>query len=145
MLAKLPARSELIAVSAQALKQVWDKNDLCLPDDRQRTHVEAVSDILQANLSNGRAQRVVGSDTPEITGTCLQRYGLRVATYYWVERERVTGLAAGDERLWEELRQQFERRAYHMLCTYTEMPPAAAFEQAHDHAQEACQKILRGR
>jgi len=145
MLQMPPTRSKLIAVSSQALKRVWDNDGPIPSEDRQRVHIETVSNILQTNLSNGRAQYAIGSDTRGITTSCLQQYGLRVATHYWAEHKRITALVAGDEKLWEELRRRLIHRAYHMLCTHAGLPSAAAYEQAPDHAQEACQRILRGR
>jgi len=145
MLPMPPTRSKLIAVSSQALKQVWDNNIPGPSEERQSVHIETVSNILQTNLSNGRAQYALGNDATEITDICLQQYGLRVATHYWMEHKRMTALIAGDKKLWEELRRRFMHRAYHVLCAYAGLSPAAAYGQAPDHAQEACQRILRGR
>ena len=146
MLSPCPTHSQLVLASSHALEQIWDGDDLCVSRDEQKTHIAAVADILQTNLSNGRwhhataAHKAAQPNVPE-----LQQYATRVATYYWIEHERVAGLAAKDWTLWEELDHQLLKKAYLILYIHIGLPQPVAFERANDYAQKACELIFRGR
>jgi len=145
----LPAwltRLKLVVVSARALQRVWDQSGVRPPGRERRAHVEAVADVLQTNLANGRWRHAAGThgagwpNDPE-----LQRYAVCVAAHYWAEHERVGGLNARDRELWAELHGQLRKSAYRTLRAHFGLPYPLAFERANDYAQAACELIFRGR
>ena len=83
MCQSLPTSSQLKIVSDRALAQVWEEQGVSLPESERGAHVEAVADILQTNISNGRWQRVAGaSEAIAMDEAPFRRYAAWVAKHY---------------------------------------------------------------
>ncbi len=142
-----PAPTRLLEISRKSLDYVWISRGVLPPGDTRSEYIIEVSNILMTNISTGRWLRVVRNnlkhaETPE---KALYSYGRRVATYYWEERVRVSLLVDGNEAAWGELCGYLEQRAYNILVFHLNMPNELSRDQACDHAQDACERILRGR
>jgi RNA polymerase sigma factor (sigma-70 family) len=140
--------SQLLDITTRALQEVW-RDENCNPPppplDEQDQHAEAVCRILQKNLTSGRWQRVTGEEvdsTPIPTNGHLEKYAVRIATYYWKQDGKARALLHHDSEAWEELRELLSERAFYMLLKRASLPATIAANLAQDYAHEACKKIL---
>jgi len=121
-----------------------------LPEASSAADVERIMAIVIRNIASGRAARVMatssaaaGFSSPDLLPgddlvVPLQRYIDRVASFFFQERQRVDGLAAGEEAAWTQLQTTLTERAMHILARL----PASAAHDAADFAQETCAIIF---